>query len=449
MKLSIIGVGCLFRAMNLLAGNIVSISMQIRCAVFALLSMVTLFCNKPAVTAYSLVGRRSCGFRYRAGYWRPCPPPMIKPPVKNCGQNHATNLQRVTPYPSSRIFWLCFLFLQFTLPLNTAADEFPDALNLMPPGARPIEVQARFFLSDINDINEQTETFEIKGLLALQWQDERYVFDPNMEGVNTKRYQGVFQFLEEYNGWWPQLVLSNGVGTIPLQSVSLRISPDGILLFLQEITAVVESPMDLHRYPFDEQKLKAIFEPLAYYATEMKLSTKLGMIDLPERPVHVAGWELCGLSAEPHIEQDDVSGAQYTQLIVTLDMRRQPGFTIWFIIVPLSMIVLLSNSVFWINRELIGNRLDILFIGLLTIVAYQSLAVASLPSVSYFTLINGFVYVGYITMTASILSNIWLENLNRRGAETTAARFDKVCRFAYPAGFFGLNLILAYYFFLL
>ena len=352
-------------------------------------------------------------------------------------------------FRSRRKFWPYLLLLLFTLPLDTAANEFPEAFNLLPPGPRPVEVRAHFFLSDINDINEQTETFEIKGLLALRWRDERYVFDPEMEGVSEKRYQGIFQFLEEYNSWWPQLVLSNGVGTIPLQSVSLRISPDGTLLFIQEISAVVESPMDLRRYPFDQQKLRAIFEPLAYYATEVKLVSGPDMTDLPERPVHVAGWELRDLRAEVHIDQDDNSDAQFSQLIVTLDMHRKPGFTLWFIFVPFSLIVLLSHSVFWMKRDSMGIRMDILFIGLLTIVAYQSLAVSSLPSIAYFTLINGFVYVGYITMAASIVSNIRLDRLTRRGEESTAARFNEVCRWAFPSGFFGLNLISAFYFYFL
>ena len=333
--------------------------------------------------------------------------------------------------------------------MDVVADGSDVALNALPPGIRPIEVQVRFFLSDINDINERAETFEIRGLLELQWRDERHVFDPKIEGVNEKRYQGIFQFLEEYNAWWPQLVLSNGVGTIPLQGVSLSISPDGTLLFLQEITAIVESPMDLRPYPFDEQKLKAIFEPLAYYATEMRLVTGPEMFDLPERPVHVAGWELRGLSVEPHIEKDKNSDALFTQFILTLKMRRKPGFVIWFIIVPLSMIVLLSNSVFWINREFIGNRLDILFIGLLTIVAYQSLSAESLPSVSYFTLINGFVYVGYLTIVASIVSNIWLYNLNQRRSKVAAQRFNQLCRWVLPAAFLVFNLILVFYFHLL
>ena len=373
----------------------------------------------------------------------------IPKPIRH-GYNHEQSagegFGQAAVIAKTHLSWAYLILLLFTLSLDTMADEIPYPFNL-PPGSRPVEVQARFFLSDINDINDQTETFEIKGLLALQWRDERYVFDPELEGVREKRYQGTFQFLEEYNGWWPQLVLSNGVGTIPLQSVALRISPDGTLLFIQEISAVVESPMDLRPYPFDKQRLKAIFEPLAFYATEVKLVTRGDMTDLPERSINVAGWELLGLSSEPHIEQDDNSDAEFTQLIVNLDMQRKSGYTIWFIIVPLSMIVLLSTSVFWMDRESLGDRMNISFVGLLTIVAYQFLVESSLPKIAYFTMINGFVYVGYITMIASIVANIWVENLNRRGEASVADRFDQMSRWAFPVGFLLLNLLSALYFY--
>ncbi len=171
------------------------------------------------------------------------------------------------------------------------------------------------------------------------------------------------------------------------------------------------------------------------------------MPDLPERSVNVAGWELLGLSSESYIEQDDNSDAEFTQLIVTLDMQRMSSYTIWFIIVPLSMIVLLSTSVFWMDRESLGDRMNISFVGLLTIVAYQFLVESSLPKIAYFTMINGFVYVGYITMIASIVANIWVENLNRRGEASVADRFDQMSRWAFPVGFLLLNLLSALYFY--
>ena len=107
------------------------------------------------------------------------------------------------------------LILVLFVPFLTTAQELPYGHNL-PPGSRPIEVKAHFFLSDINDINDQAETFEIKGLLVLRWHDPRYAFDPDVEGMTEKRYQGTFQFMEMYAGWWPQLVLSNGVKPMSL-----------------------------------------------------------------------------------------------------------------------------------------------------------------------------------------------------------------------------------------
>lgn len=333
----------------------------------------------------------------------------------------------------------------FSLPVVALAGDIPNAFNL-PPGERPVEVRVRFFLSDINEINEASETFEIKGMMALQWKDERHAFDPDVEGVDEKRYQGTFQFLEEYNGWWPQLILANGVGTIPLQSVSLSVRPDGTLLFIQEITAVVESPMSLRRYPLDRQELTAIFEPLAFFASEVRLLTGPAMTDLPERPVHVAGWKLMGLSAAARVEKDDNSDATYTQLVVTVDVAREPGFTIWLVIVPLSMIVLLSTSGFWLHRDSLASRLDMAFIGLLTIVAYQAMVVSSLPQIAYFTLINGFVYVAYITMVACIALNLWISRLDRDGRDPLADRLDDMARWAFPAGFLVLNLLSGLYF---
>jgi hypothetical protein len=340
------------------------------------------------------------------------------------------------------------LILALTVPLMTAAQEVPYGHNL-PPGSRPIEVKAHFFLSDINDINDQAETFEIKGVLALQWQDPRYAFDPEGEGIAEKRYQGTFQFMEMYAGWWPQLVLSNGVEPMSLDNVTLKISPDGTMKFIQEVSEVLESPMNLRRFPFDQQRLKAIFEPLSLYASEIRLVSGPEMTDLPERPVRIAGWELLALTAETGTTRDENSDAEFTLLTVSLEVKRHPDYTIWFIMVPLTIIVLLSTSIYWMDHESLGSRMDISFIGLLTIVAYQTLVETGLPQISYFTLMNGFIYVAYLTMAVCIVSSIWVEKLNRRGRKDLGDRVDYIGRWVVPGGFFALNLLFGLYFYYL
>jgi len=238
-----------------------------------------------------------------------------------------------------------------------------------------------------------------------------------------------------YNGWWPQLVVSNGVGDVSLTGVSLRVEPDGRMVYLQEFSSEVKSPMSLRRFPFDRQKLEVIFEPLGFYASELRLAIGSGTTDLPERPLPISGWELLDLDAETKLNHDASTGKDYSLFVVALEMRRHPEATIWGMIVPLLLIVLLSTVVFWMDRESLGSRMDISFIGLLTVVAFQAFTMGNLPDISYFVLIDGVIYAAYLAMAACILSNIWVDNLNRRGELEAADRFDWHGRWVLPSGF--------------
>jgi len=68
----------------------------------------------------------------------------------------------------------------------------PAGLGL-PDGERPLVVRAGFHLHDINAIDDDTETFELNGVLTLDWRDPRLAFDPGDSGADERVYQGDFQ----------------------------------------------------------------------------------------------------------------------------------------------------------------------------------------------------------------------------------------------------------------
>jgi hypothetical protein len=74
---------------------------------------------------------------------------------------------------------------------------------------------------------------------------------------------------------------------------------------------------------------------------------------------------------------------------VSVDVQRQPFYTMRLVVVPLILIVLLSFSVFWMDRSSLGDRLSVSFIGILTGVAYLIVTSEQLPRISYFTLMHG------------------------------------------------------------
>jgi hypothetical protein len=78
----------------------------------------------------------------------------------------------------------------------------PALLSLPAPhrDGGPVVVWAGFDLRDLNEIDDEAETFEFEGVLTLEWHDERQAFDPVAEGMSEKLYQGHYQFNEVFTG---------------------------------------------------------------------------------------------------------------------------------------------------------------------------------------------------------------------------------------------------------
>ena len=313
----------------------------------------------------------------------------------------------------------------------------------------PVRVSIGFFLSDVNEVDEQHETFEFEAILTLKWRDPRLAFDPVEVGGDELSYQGSYQFSEVFDGWWPQLVLANESGGFSSQGVLLRIAPDGSATLLVEIHAVAEMPMALRRFPFDRQGFEAVFEVLGYGMDRVVLvpdpSTSGGM----DHGVNVAQWELRGLhlaSREYDPVYEDGHAGALSQVVVTLDMARQPAHMLKVVVFPLTLLVVLTFSVFWMDRESLGDRMDISFIGILSVVAYQIIVSDRMPQIAYFTLMTGFLYSTYLLLGVGVIVNLAVSKLDRSGRRELGDRVDRTCRWVVPAGFVGANAVSAAYF---
>jgi hypothetical protein len=106
-----------------------------------------------------------------------------------------------------------------------------------PKGDGPVVVRASFQVRDINDLDDEAETFEFGGVLKLTWHDERQAFDPAEAGVAEKIYQGAYQFNELSPAWYPQVVLVNESGLFEKHGVILRVQPDGTLTLVETVNA--------------------------------------------------------------------------------------------------------------------------------------------------------------------------------------------------------------------
>jgi hypothetical protein len=308
-----------------------------------------------------------------------------------------------------------------------------------------VVVRAGFDLQDINEIDDEAETFEFEGVLTLEWRDERQVFEPAAEGVHEKLYQGAYQFNEVFTGWFPQVVLVNESGLYEKHGVRLRVRPDGSLRLVETVNAVAKTDLDLRAYPFDRQQLKAVFEVLGFDEKEVVLQpAAAGDVSAPSgaAAVRVPQWDLerVGTSSRSHRASHAGRLGVASTFVVSMDVERKSFFMVRLVIVPLFLIVILSWSVFWMDQASLGDRVSVSFIGILTVVAYQIVLSEILPRISYLTLMNGFLNMSFFVMCASVAVSLWVGSLDRRGQTATGDRIDRRCRWIFPVAYVGLLL---------
>ena len=342
---------------------------------------------------------------------------------------------------------LSLAVLLAAVPAGTAGAEAvaaPPPAYLFGPPERPTVVHVGFYLTDISDVDERDQSVELEGDLSLRWQDPRMAFDAAATGLSQKVYQGGFQFSELFDGWWPDLVLANGDRADESGSVLLKIDPDGSMTYLEKFTARIETPMALERFPFDEQRMRAYFEVFGFERDQVRLVPDPAAMRHAERYLDVAGWSLLAVDADvedgEHANADG-SVLDYHQFVVTFDLRRRPGFFVVTILIPLTLLVMLTWSVFWMHDDSISDRLNITFIGILSVVAYQIIVHDLLPTISYFTLMDGFLTITLVGMALGVVVNLTIDRLNRSGRRALGDRVDAVCRWAFPLGFLAANML--------
>lgn len=311
----------------------------------------------------------------------------------------------------------------------------------LPPADGPVVVHTSFHLLSINNVNDEARTFEFNGVLSLRWKDERQAFDPISYGAREKVFQTEYQAYELAGSWHPQVILANASVAYERSAVVRRVEPDGTCYLLENINASAKSFMDLHRYPFDQQRLEAVFELLGFDTSKvvLRLEPALDPVQDPEE-IHLSQWDIHELRYACRTEQ--VPNARGTgsvsMLTIQLDMERRALSVMRLVVFPLFIIVILSWSVFWMDRSSLGDRMSVSFVGILTAVSYQILINDMLPHIGYVTLIHGYITLSFLVMCITVLINLWVGSLDRSGRTMTGDRIDHICRWAFPAAY-GLS----------
>ena len=313
-------------------------------------------------------------------------------------------------------------------------DAVPYLAN-PPQQHHPIKVKVAFDLLDLANVDDSDSTFAFTGVLKLSWTDPRNSFDPNVVGVEEKIFSGDFQFNEIATIWYPQVILRNESEHYEVNAILAKIKPNGAITVLRSINATAKTHMDLTYYPFDSQKLKLKFGVFGYDTDHIVLEAQDihvptgGLTDTAEE-YFLTGYTYSSITTNANILGYGKSSSTF---VVDIDVSRKPGFVIRTVIGPLLLIALLTFSIFWFDIKSIQDRVNVSFIGLLTITAYQLVLGDFLPHVAYFTLIQGIVIISLAGISISMIISMYMNHAI--DAKPKLVKLNRACRVLFPVSY--------------
>ena len=94
----------------------------------------------------------------------------------------------------------------------------------------------------------------------------------------------------------------------------------------------------------------------------------------------------------------------------------------------------------------LSDRLNVSFIGILTIIAYQFLVDGNMPKISYFTFTDSVLLFSFVVMSLTIYESLVVVALSNRNRDRMARRLDTLARKLFPTFYFaGLGVIFIYF----
>jgi len=307
----------------------------------------------------------------------------------------------------------------------------PHSPLLSPPlqGGKPVPVDVGLFINNVISVDESKEMWQLSGELRMEWSDPRL------------RYHGAPSSLRPYPPdaiWTPRLHISNTFTPRTSAKVDVFVRPDGQVHYSEVFWASVKTELDVHRFPFDTERLPVIFEALGSDVTNTRLIADPVLSGInPSDFTRLAQWKFRRLDSGT--QRIDASGFHpaHTAVNFGLVVSRNAQSFFWKFMVPLVAIVFLSWFAFWMpmSEYQTKDQLGISTTTLLTTVAFTLALTTFLPRVSYLTFIDGFVLVCFLWVLCTVV-NVYVQTfLRSRGREAQATRLRRVSAFAMPISF--------------
>jgi Neurotransmitter-gated ion-channel ligand binding domain/Neurotransmitter-gated ion-channel transmembrane region len=316
---------------------------------------------------------------------------------------------------------------------NSTLSE-SDILKAVPISKEPIEVSVGLHISNLADINQVSESFDVAGYLMYSWRDARLAYKPQLN--ETSRAASLDKI------WHPSIEMVNFKSSTNSDTF-VDILPDGTVQAQERFAKTLSSGLKLQKFPFDRQSLQVILESLKYDQSTVKLLADSSKTSIgTDSFVSLSEWQIGTIKGVGGKSFFPPEKAYYSRVTVQVEVKRNSGFYVLKVMMPLLLITIASWSVFWIDPQEFSTQIGIAFTNLLTVVALLLVINDTLPHVSYLTLMDGFTMICFMTILVAILVLIVAHRSTTKDDRDRAHKVQYLSRWIVPTGFAVSNLIL-------
>ena len=331
---------------------------------------------------------------------------------------------------------------------NAALNCFPvDRLSknrLASPilkGGEPLDVEVKLHVDEIPAISSTDDQFQLEGFLDVAWCDPRLVADLDAEEEErVYANEGAIDYLKAI--WNPQITFINEIGETVGDDLNLTIFKDGRAEIQRRFTVSLESNFDVHRFPFDRQKLEGQIASFAWDARVVRLIDDGHNLTV-SKAFGIPDWNVIGFSSKVIAYDDPDHGDDvFSMLKLQVDVARKSDYYLYKIFVPLG--ILSFTSIFFLAVPIseIGDRISFVSGLLFTTLAYQLIIASSVPRVPYFTLGDTYTLFLFFFMVAEVFIAYGISLVDRFGGETKVLvnRVELGCEIVLPLLFVLVNV---------
>ena len=226
--------------------------------------------------------------------------------------------------------------------------EKTASLSTIPLGkGLPVVVNTALSFQSLEDFDEAKGTFEATSDLRLSWFDPRLTYPVSEVLHGYKEYRMSAAEEQMAKIWMPTVRYVNRVGEPSMSERRLRIYPNGRVETIARTTAVYKTPVDVSRFPFDQQFLQIelqVKEDTVETVDLDYLSNDL-LFSRPGKRVELTGWELGLVNLKRELIAG-WNGDRYAKVIAGLSVSRNASSTLATIFIPLFASLLIPFFVY-------------------------------------------------------------------------------------------------------